>query len=97
MQFIDVQTIDWIEADRNYSVVHCGAAEHLIRSTIESFVAGLDPADFARINRSTAVNLSRVRELRPWTHGEYRVVLLDGREFTWSRRYVSPGLDRFLP
>lgn len=97
MQFVDVQTIDWIEADRNYAVVHCGVTEHLIRSTIESFVAGLDPADFARINRSAAVNLSRVRELQPWTHGEYRVVLLDGREFTWSRRYVSAGLDRFLP
>ncbi len=97
MQFVDVQSIDWIEADRNYTVVHCGEAEHLIRSTIEAFVAGLDPLEFARVNRSTAVNLSRVRELRPWSHGEYRVVLADGREFTWSRRFVSDGLDRFLP
>ncbi len=97
MQFVDVQSIDWVEADRNYAVVHCGAAEHLIRSTIESFVAGLDPADFARINRSTAVNLNPVGELRPWTHGEYRVVLRGGQEFTWSRRYVSAGLERFLP
>jgi two-component system LytT family response regulator len=97
MQFVEVQSIDWVEADRNYAVVHCGAVEHLVRSTIEAFVAGLDPADFARINRSTAVNLSSVRELRPWTHGEYRVVLRNGQEFTWSRRYVSAGLERFLP
>ena len=96
-RFVDVQTIDWLEADRNYVVVHCGAAEHLVRTTIESFVAGLDPADFVRINRSAAVNLSRVRELRPWSHGEYRIVLEDGRELSWSRRYVSPTLDRFLP
>jgi two-component system LytT family response regulator len=96
-QFLDVQTIDWIEADRNYVVVHCGGAEHLVRTTIESFVAGLDPADFARINRSTAVNLGRVRELRPWTHGEYRVVLHGGQELSWSRRYVSATLGRFLP
>lgn len=97
LQFVEVETIDWIEADRNYSVLHCGSAEHLIRTTIEAFVAGLDPTEFARVNRSTAVNLGRVSELRPWTHGEYRVVLRGGQEFTWSRRYVSAGLDRFLP
>lgn len=95
--FVDVSSIDWIEADRNYVVLHCGAAEHMVRATIESFVAGLDPADFARINRSTAVNLNRVRELHPWTHGEYRVLLEGGRELAWSRRYVSATLDRFLP
>jgi two-component system LytT family response regulator len=96
-QFLDVQTIDWVEADRNYVVVHCGDAEHLVRTTIESFVSGLDPDDFARINRSAAINLSRVRELRPWTHGEYRIVLNSGQELSWSRRYVSSTLDRFLP
>lgn len=97
LQFVDVGSIDWIEADRNYAVLHCGAAEHLIRSTIESFLAGLDPAEFARVNRSTAVNLSRVREMRPWTHGEYRVVLQSGQEFTWSRRFVTrtPGVPGF--
>jgi two-component system LytT family response regulator len=96
-QFVDVQTIDWIEADRNYVAIHCGATEHLVRTTIESFVARLDPADFARINRSTAVNLSKVRQLRPWTHGEYRIVLNSGHELAWTRRYVSSTLERFLP
>jgi len=96
-QFVDVSSIDWVEADRNYVVLHCGPAEHLVRATIESFAVGLDPADFARINRSTAVNLNRVRELQPWTHGEYRVILENGRELSWSRRYVSTTLDRFLP
>jgi len=96
-QFVDVQSIDWIEADRNYVAIHCGATEHLVRTTIESFVARLDPADFARINRSTAVNLAKIRELRPWTHGEYRIVLHSGKELAWTRRYVSSTLERFLP
>jgi len=96
-RFVDVAMIDWIEADRNYAVLHCGDAEHLVRTTIESLMTGLDPDEFVRINRSMAVNLSRVRELRPWSHGEYKVVLNDGRELSWSRRYVSSSLDRFLP
>jgi two-component system LytT family response regulator len=96
-RFISVTEIDWIESDRNYVVLHCGAAEHLVRATLDSFLTRLDPDQFVRVNRSAAVNLDRVRELRPATHGEYKVILLDAHELTWSRRYVSAGLDRFLP
>lgn len=96
-RFIQPPEIDWIEADRNYLVLHCGAEEHLVRATIDAFHARLDPHEFARINRSTVVNLDRVRELQPWTHGEYRVVLEGGRELMWSRRYISGELERFLP
>ena len=96
-RFITPGEIDWIEADRNYLVLHCGSQEHLVRATLETFAARLDPAEFARVNRSTVVNLDRVRELQLASHGEYRLVLMNGHELTWSRRYVSPGLERFLP
>lgn len=96
-RFVLVREIDWIESDRNYVVLHCGAGEHLVRATLEAFLDRLDPQEFARANRSTAVNLNRVRELRPWTHGEYKIVMQDGREITWSRRYLAPHLERFLP
>jgi two-component system, LytTR family, response regulator len=89
-RFVQPSAIDWIESDRNYVVLHCGPDEHLIRATLDAFAARLDPRDFARINRSTVVNLNRVRELRPWTHGEYQVVLESGRELIWSRRYNPP-------
>jgi len=95
--FVKVEEIDWIEADRNYLVLHCGSQEHLVRATLTAFLQRLDPLDFARANRSAAVNLNRVRELRPRSHGEYEVVLHGGQEFTWSRRYVARGLERFLP
>jgi two-component system LytT family response regulator len=95
--FVKVEEIDWIEADRNYLVLHCGPQEHLVRATLTAFLRRLDPLDFARANRSAAVNLNRVRELRPRAHGEYQVVLHDGQEFIWSRRYLAKGLERFLP
>lgn len=95
-RFVQITEIDWIEADRNYLVLHCGDQEHLVRATLEAFAERLDPNEFVRINRSTVVNLDRVRELQPWTHGEFRVILEGGRELTWSRRYLSPNLDRFL-
>jgi len=95
--FVRAREIDWIEADRNYLVLHCAAREHLVRSTLEGFLKRLDPAEFARINRSTVVNLDRVKELQPRTHGEYSLVLAGGRELVWSRRYVSAVLERFIP
>src|SRR5205085_12303732 len=40
---------------------------------------------FLRIHRSTIVNLDRVRELQPWFHNDYRVILRDGTELMLSR------------
>jgi two-component system LytT family response regulator len=95
--FVNVEAIDWIEADRNYLVLHCGSQEYLVRATLAAFLERLDPVDFARANRSMAVNVNRVRELQPRSHGDYLVTLHDGQEFTWSRRFLSKGLERFLP
>jgi two-component system LytT family response regulator len=95
--FVNASQIDWIESDRNYLLLHCGARAHLIRSTLEAFALRLDPAEFVRINRSTVVNLDRVRELRPRTHGEFSLLLKEGRELMCSRRFVSSALERFAP
>ncbi|MGA2428098.1 MAG: LytTR family DNA-binding domain-containing protein [Candidatus Acidiferrum sp.] len=87
--FVSVRDISWIEADGNYLLVHCGAKTHTLRATLESIESTLDPKFFARINRGSIVRLDAVRELLPWFHGEYKVVLRDGTELRWSRRYVS--------
>jgi two-component system, LytTR family, response regulator len=46
----------------------------------------LDPASFLRINRSTIVRLDTIKELQPWFHGDYGVILHDGTELMWSQR-----------
>ena len=33
------------------------------------------------------MNLERVRELRPWFHGDYLVVLRDGTELTLTKNH----------
>jgi two-component system LytT family response regulator len=47
--------------------------------------AALNPAQFARIHRSTIVNLDRVKELHPHFNGEHLVILHDGTELKLSR------------
>lgn len=85
--FVKADEVDWVEAAGNYARVHVGKEEHLIRETMNALEAKLDPAKFVRIHRSTIINLERVRELQPWFHGDYVVILKDGKQLTLSRGY----------
>lgn len=87
--FVPVKEISWVEADRNYALLHCGKKTHTVRSTLDALETTLDPKLFVRINRGTLVRLDAIRELLPWFHGEYKVVLHDSTELRWSRRYVT--------
>jgi two-component system, LytTR family, response regulator len=85
--FLRTEEIDWIEAAGNYLRLHVGNDMHLLRDTMNNLEARLHPDKFLRIHRSTMVNLERVKELQPWFHGDYKVILLDGTELTLSRSY----------
>lgn len=85
--FVSVPEIDWIEAADNYVRLHTGGEAHLLRETMNALETKLDPARFVRIHRSTIINLERIKELKPWFHGEYIVILRDGTQLTLSRRY----------
>ncbi len=87
MLFVKTTEIDWIEADRNYVKLHVGAVAHTIRDRISHLEETLDPRLFARIHRSTIVNLNRVREMQQWFSGDYVVILEDGARLRLSRHY----------
>jgi len=87
--FVPVREISWVETDRNYLLLHCGKKTHTLRSTLDALQLTLDPKAFVRINRGTLVRLDAIRELLPWFHGEYKVMLEDNTELRWSRRYIS--------
>lgn len=83
--FLKTEEIDWIEAEGKYVRLHLGKESYLLREAIGSLEGQLDPKKFPRIHRSTIVNIERVRELQPWFHNEYRVILKDGTELMLSR------------
>jgi two-component system LytT family response regulator len=87
--FVNVREISWIESERNYLILHCGAKSHTMRGTLDSIEESLDPKLFARINRGSIVRLDAIREMLPWFHGEYKLILHDKTELRWSRRYVG--------
>ena len=85
--FVRTADVDWFEADGNYVKVHAGKQVHVIRETIGALEAQLDRNQFARIHRSTVVNLDRIQELQPWFAGDYVVLLRDGTKLKLSRTY----------
>ncbi len=87
--FLPVGEIIWIESDRNYLLLHCGKKTHTLRGTLEALENTLNRKLFVRINRGNLVRLAAIRELLPWFHGEYKVMLQDNTELRWSRRYVT--------
>jgi two-component system LytT family response regulator len=93
--FLPVDRIDRAESDRNYVVLSSAGATYRIRATIASLAERLDPAMFLRINRSTLVRLDAVREMHEWSHGDFKVVMHDGTELTWSRRYKATAEQEF--
>jgi two-component system, LytTR family, response regulator len=84
---VRVGDIDWLEASGNYVSVHVGKKSWLLRETIVAMEHRLAPHGFARIHRSTVINIERVAELRSLSNGEYAVVLHDGSELKLSRSY----------
>jgi len=84
---LKVDEISWIEAQGNYVRVHHDQGSHVIRETISALESQLNPHRFLRIHRSVIVHIGRIKELRPWQHGEYRVILENGTELMLTRTY----------
>ena len=89
MYFVAVDDIDWIEAYGNYVRLHVDKGVHLIRETLGNIERKLDPTRFARVHRSSVVNLDRVARMDLWGAGDYVVLLKDGTKLKLSRWYRS--------
>ena len=87
MFFIKVEEVDWVEAAGDYVSIHAGAKAHLLRETMSGLMKKLDPRQFVRIHRSSIVKVDSIRELKPYFHGDYIIILKNGKELKLSRRY----------
>ncbi len=97
MYFVPVGEIDWIEAFGNYARLHTGQRTHLIRETMATLERALDTRRFARIHRSTIVNLDRIKQMDLWGSGDYMVRLADGTQLKLSRWYRDRLEARLRP
>lgn len=83
---IDVSEVEWIEAEDYYAAIDIGCTRHLIRESLTSLEARLDPSQFVRIHHSALVNLAHVREIKSPMLGTTSLILRDGTQLPLSRR-----------
>jgi two-component system LytT family response regulator len=84
---VAVKDIVFIEAARNYAVLHVESGTHILRRTLESFETNLDPKRFVRIGRSVIVNRNFVRSVGATSHGDHKVEMKTGHLLVWTRKY----------
>jgi two-component system, LytTR family, response regulator len=87
VQFVEVDAIDWVEAEGNYVRLYAGGLVHLMRETMNGLIDKIGAHKFFRIHRSRIVNVNRVKELLIAGGGDYQVVMVDGTKLGLSRLY----------
>lgn len=98
--FVDVTSIDWIEADGNYVRVHAGGRGHLLRSTMARMEHRLNGSNdgrphFVRIRRSALVNVQAIVTFESYGKGMFVLHLRNGAKLV-SSRYHQTGLRKVL-
>ncbi|MGK0185080.1 MAG: two-component system LytT family response regulator [Verrucomicrobiales bacterium] len=85
IDYVDIDDVLWLEADRNYIEVHTANKMYLARMTMTELEAKLDPAKFVRISRSSLVMLSCVKSIKSVGRRDHVVELTTGAELALTR------------
>ncbi|MEM1189822.1 MAG: LytTR family DNA-binding domain-containing protein [Pseudomonadota bacterium] len=89
VQLLPFEDIDWVDAAGDYMCVHAAGETHILRCTMKELSERLASGTFARIHRSTLVNLRKIVGITPLTKGECTLHLDCDTRLKVSRNYRS--------
>ena len=84
---VPIADIECFTAAANYVEIHAAGVTYTMRSTMNELQQKLSPKLFARIHRSTIVNLMHVKDCKSLRRGDSLIVLLSGRELVATRNH----------
>ncbi|MET0240987.1 MAG: LytTR family DNA-binding domain-containing protein [Sphingobium sp.] len=90
---VAVESIDWIEAARDYVLLNTPVKSHIMRATMNEIEAMLDPALLLRIHRSYIVRLGAVVRVERPGKGALRLLLSDGANLQVGPSYHGTVLE----
>ena len=90
---LNIEKIDYIEADGNYVTIRAGNSEYISRDTIKRLTADLSAYGFVRIDRSILMNIRAVEFAEPVGHGTLAFTLTSGTCLYSSKTYRSAILS----
>lgn len=86
---VPVAEIDWIEAAKDYVLLHTATRSHIHRITMSALEQALDPARMIRVHRSAFVSPDRVEAINRLGKGLIALVLRDGVAVPVGPTYVK--------
>jgi two-component system LytT family response regulator len=76
--FVPVESIDWIEAQRDYVMLHTATRSHILRISMRALEDKLDPRQLMRVHRSAFARAANVVEVQRLGRTISALVLRDG-------------------
>lgn len=92
--FIKSEDVIYINSEEKYIKLHTLKSTYLVRETMNNIEQKLNPEIFVRTHRSYIVNSDFIKEIQPWTHGDYIIILESGSKVKLSRRYSNSLLKK---
>jgi DNA-binding LytR/AlgR family response regulator len=86
---VPVAEIDWIEAAKDYVLLHTATRSHIHRITMSALEQALDPGKMIRVHRSAFVSPDRVEAINRLGKGLIALVLRDGVAVPVGPTYVK--------
>ncbi len=94
---LDVDLIDWIEAAKDYVLLHTATRSYLHRVSMNALEEKLDPKALLRVHRSAFVRPSLVEKLERPGRGSLNLVLRDGVVVQVGPSYVKDVMRLVAP
>jgi DNA-binding LytR/AlgR family response regulator len=92
--FVPVEAIDWIEAQRDYVMLHTATRSHILRISMRALEEKLDPGQLMRVHRSAFARPGNVVEVQRLGRTINALVLKDGAIVQVGPNYSKAVAER---
>lgn len=86
---VPVEQIDWIEAARDYALLHTRSRSYILRTTMSALADRLDPDELTRVHRSAFVRFGSIERVVQPPSGLIRLILSSGAEVQVGPSYTA--------
>lgn len=92
-RWVPIEAIGWIEAARDYVLLHTDTRSHMLRATMSALEEKLEGSELMRVHRSAFVRPTKVAEVRR-ANRSLTLVLDDGAHVQVGPSYIDALTDR---
>ena len=92
--FVPLETIDWIEAQRDYVMLHTATRSHIVRISMRALEEKIGPTQLIRVHRSAFARPAHVTEVQRMGRTINALVLRDGAVVPVGPNYAKAVAER---